>query len=111
MTTKRLSKQQIINLMGTNNILKFISLLENHIANINRTLKNIKLDILADFVYNNHRCLIITTNKIIYQLDLSTIKNYIKNIDVIKTKDIIAPHIPQSKFYLKIIGIPYIHLV
>ena len=108
MTIKRLSKQQIINPMGTNNIFKFISLLENHIANINRALKNIKSDILADFVCNNYRCLIITTNKIVYQLDLSTIKNYIKNIDIIKTKDITALYLLQSKFYLKIIGISYI---
>jgi len=54
--------------MRTDNISKFISLLEDHIANINRALKNIKSDILADFIYNNHRGLIITTNNILVKL-------------------------------------------
>jgi len=108
MTTKRPSRQQIIVPIETDNISKFMSSLGDYITNINKTLRNIKLDILADFIHNNHKDLIIIMNKITYQLDLSTIKNYIKNIDVIKTKDIMAPHLPQSKFYLKIIGISYI---
>ena len=59
-------------------------------------------------MHNNHQSLIITTNKVVSQSDLSTIEKYIKNVDVIKTEDIITPHLPQSKFYLKIIDIPYI---
>jgi len=41
-------------------------------------------------------------------LDLSTIENYINNIDVIKTEDKMASCFSQSKSYLKIIGILYI---
>ena len=41
-----------------------MSFLEDYIANINIALKKIKLEILADFVYNDHHGLIITTNKI-----------------------------------------------
>jgi len=108
MTTKRLSKQQIIVLMGANNISKFMFSLEDHIANINRALKNIKSEIMADFLYYNYQGLIITTNKTAFQLDLSTIEKYIKNIDFIKTEDIMASCLLQSKSYLTIIGIPYI---
>ena len=94
--------------MKVDNISKFMSLSENHITNINRALKNIKLEILADFVCNNHHDLIIITNKVTLQSDLTTIKNYIKNVNTIKSEDIIALCLSQSKSYLKIIDIPYI---
>ena len=48
------------------------------------------------------------TNKVTSQSDLNTIKNYIKNINIIKSEYIMTPCLPQSKSYLKIIGIPYI---
>ena len=64
MTIKGPSRWQIIVPIETDNISKFISLLEDHIVNINRVLRNIKSDILADFIYNNHRSLIITMNKV-----------------------------------------------
>ena len=54
MTTKGLSKQQIIVLIEASNISKFMFLLGDHIININRALKNIKSEIMADFVYYNH---------------------------------------------------------
>ena len=41
-------------------------------------------------------------------LDLNTIKKYIKNIDVVDSKDVITPWLPQSGSYLKILDIPYI---
>ena len=63
---------------------------------------------MADFVCNSYQDLIITMNKVALQSDLNTIKDYIKNIDVIKSKDIMTPCLPQFKFYLKIINIIYI---
>ena len=93
MTTKKPSRQQIIVPMRTNNISKFIFSLEDYITNINRALKNIKSEILADFVHSNHWGLIIT-NKVTSQLNLSTIEKYIKNIDIIKTKDILTFYFP-----------------
>lgn len=41
-------------------------------------------------------------------MNLSTIERYIKNIDVIDLEDIIAPKLPQSKFYFKILSILYL---
>jgi len=49
-----------------------------HIININRTSKNIKSDIIADFVY-----------KIASPSDLNTIEKYIKNVNNIVLEDII----------------------
>ena len=93
--------------MDNNNISKFILSSNKYVTNINRALKNIKSEIMADFVHTDHCGLIIITNKVASQSDLSTIENYIKNIDVIESEDIITPHLPQSKSYLKIISTPY----
>jgi len=108
MTTKGPSRQQIIISISFNNITKFMSLFSKHIVNINRTLKNIKSKIMTDFICSNHQGLIIISNKVTFQSELSTIKNYIKNINVINLENFISPYLSQSKSYLKIIGIPYI---
>jgi len=105
MTTKGSSKRQIIVSMSNDNILKFITSSSSHITNLNRAFKNIKSEIVADF--DQHR-LIITTNKIVSPSDLCTIENYIKNVNNIKSNNIITPWLPQSKSYLKIIGISYL---
>ena len=85
MTTRRSFRYQVIIPIETDNISKFMSLSGDHISNINSTLKNIKLEILADFVHNNHCGLIITTNKIFSQYNPTTIKNYIKNVNAIES--------------------------
>ena len=79
-----------------------------HVANINRTLKNVKLEIMADFICSDNRGIIITTNKIVSMLDLQTIERYIKNVNNIKSYYIKALRLLQSKSYLKIIGISYL---
>jgi len=50
MTTKDLLHKQIIVPISKDNVNKFIASVCNHITNINRALKNIKSDILADYV-------------------------------------------------------------
>ena len=47
------------------------------------------------------------TNKVTSQFNLNTIESYIKNINIINIEDIMTFHLPQSKSYLKIIGISY----
>jgi len=86
---------------------KILSKLVKHITNINSTLRSIKSYIIVDFIHNNHRELIITTNNVISVLDLNTIKKYIKSVDSIQLENVLSPHLPQSKFYLKILSIPY----
>jgi len=94
--------------MRTSNIFKFMFLSGDHITNINRALKSIKFEILANFICYDHCSLIITTNKVASYLNLSTIEKYIKNIDLIEIKNIMASYLPQFKSYFKIISIPYI---
>ena len=78
-----------------------------HIYNINRVLKNIKSEIVADFIRLDNKGIIITTNKVASMLDLQTIKIYIKKINNIELNHVEVPRLPQSKSYLKIISIPF----
>ena len=102
------SRKQVIIFINIVNFNRFIVLSNKHISNINRDLKNIKLDIMADFIQADHRRLVITTNKAAFTLDFNTIKRYIRNVNTINSNNIISPRLFQSKFYLKILDILYL---
>ena len=108
MITKELLRKQIIVYENNNNRIKFIAELSTHISNINRALKNLKLDIKADFVWVEQVGIIIVTDKIVSSLDLQTVENYIKNTNQIKADNVKSLHLLQSKSCLKIIEIPYL---
>ena len=108
MTTKRLLHKQVIIPMSLDNANKFVKESSIHIANINRALKNIKLDVMVDFIWVENNGIIITTNKVANLLDLQTIKNYVKSTCSIKADQIEFLRLPQSKSYLKLISIPYL---
>lgn len=94
--------------MSSNNIKRFINKSSNHVANLNRVLKNIKTDIVVNL---DLLSIMIVTSKVILISDLQTIKNYIKTANSIDSNNVKVPWLPQSKFYLKIIGIPYFYEV
>ena len=50
MTTKGFLRKQIIIQMSSNNSEKIMAMLSKYIANINRALKDIKSDVMADFL-------------------------------------------------------------
>lgn len=50
MTTKDLSHKQLIIPMSNKNKSKFMALSSKHITNLNSSLKNIKLDVMIDFI-------------------------------------------------------------
>ena len=58
-TTKVPSKSQIIVSMSNDNILKFMISSSSHITNLNRAFKNIKSEIVADFICSDQHRLII----------------------------------------------------
>jgi len=49
----------------------------------------------------------VVTNKVSLPSDLLIIEKYVKNSENIDSSQVDSPHLPQSKSYLKIIGIPY----
>lgn len=108
MTTKRPSRKQVIVSISNDNRSKFLELLNAYILNINRVLKDIKSEVIANFVHSNQAGIIIVMNKVASSLYLQTIEKYVKNLNYIDVEKIKVPHLPQLKLYLKIIGIYYI---
>ena len=94
MTTKRPSRKQVIVPMNLDNANKFMKDLSTHITNINRALKNIKSDVMADFICIENRGVVIITNKITGALDLQTIERYIKNTNNIEANQVEASRLP-----------------
>ena len=107
MSTKGLSRKHIIIPMSSENITKFIKNSSLHVTNINRSLRNVKSKVLADFIQSYPLEIMVVTNKIALQLDLQIIKQYVKNTDNINSLHVKVLQLSQSKSYLKIIGIPY----
>ena len=86
---------------------KFMKNSSIHITNMNRSLRNTKSEVLVDFIRSDPLGITVVTNKVSLQSDLQIIEQYVKNADNINALQVEVPWLPQSKFYLKIIGIPY----
>jgi len=85
-TIKSPSRKQVIISMSNNNKTKFIEDSCNYITNINRALKNIKLEVIVDFIHSDQSGVTIFTNKVASFLNFQTIKNYIKSAKYIIAK-------------------------
>ena len=88
MTTKDLSCKQIIVLMDSDNLKKFLFLSGEHVVNFNHALKDIKLDIIVDFIRSDYRGLIIVFNKVAFPSDICAINNYVKNANNLDFNDV-----------------------
>ena len=69
-------------------------------------LKDIKSEVSTDCIYSN-KGIIITTSKVTVSFNLNIVKKYIKKLNNIDSNSIMSPRLPQSKSYLKILGISY----
>ena len=107
MTMKEQSRREVIIPMIKTNTELIINSAHIYTSNVNKCLKNSKSDTFADFIQLNVNGIIITTNKPASDLDLSTIKKYLKSVQNINLDSIESPHFPKSKSYMKIIGLPY----
>jgi len=108
MTTKDPSHKQVIIPMGNNITKEFIKESNSHITNINCALKAIKSSMIADFICVDNKGIVITTNNVVSGLDLQEIKKYVKNSLFSDANKVSSVRLPQSKSYLKIVGIPFI---
>jgi len=104
MTTKGPSHKQIIILMPNELGKRFTKDLAFHITNINRTLKNIKSNICADYISSDSKDVIIVTNNVASSSNLQKIKKYVKQSLDDNSNSIETPRLLQSKSYLKIVG-------
>ena len=73
-TTKGLCRKQITIPMGSDNIVKFMKNSSLHVSNINQSLRNLKSEVLVDFIHLDLTGITVVTNKIAVQSDLCIIK-------------------------------------
>ena len=90
MITKESLRKQVIIFMNSNNAERIMVKFNIHIFNINRLLKGIKSDVLANSMHSDNKDIIITTNNIAAFLDLNIIEKYIKEVNGINASDIIS---------------------
>ena len=107
MTTKGPSRKHIIIPMSAENVFSFMKNSSTNVANINRQLRNIKTDILVDYIRSDSNRIIIVANKVTQPLDLTIIDQFVKNSNDINALQVEELRLPKSKSYLKIIGIPF----
>ena len=94
MTTKGLSRKQVIVLMNADNILKFMKKSSLYISNINKALRNIKSNVSVNFICSDPLNITIVTCKIALLSDLQVIESYIKSINCINVINIKVPYLP-----------------
>ena len=94
MTTKGLSRKHVIIPMSSENNLKFMKNSSLHVANINRSLRNAKSKVLADFIWSDPLGITVVTNKVAAQSDLQIIEQYVKNADNIDSLCVEVPWLP-----------------
>ena len=107
MTTRGPSRKEVIILMAKHIAELIVNSAHIHITNINKCLRNSKSDIVTDFIRSANNRIIITTSKLANNLNLAIIEKYLKSIQNVDSDSIESPHLPKSKSYMKIIGLPY----
>ena len=103
MTTKGLSRKQVIIPINNNIAKEFIKNSSLHIVNINQALK---ASTIANFIQVEDKGIVITTNNVSSDSDLQKIKKYVSSLSSNADKVLLA-WLPQSKSYLKIVDIPF----
>ena len=63
---------------------------------------------MADYICINSKGIIIITNNVAFFSDLQAIEKYIKSTSNVDADQVQIPRLPQSKSYLKIIGVLYL---
>jgi len=66
--------------MSKNNSNAIVFQAKIYILNINKLLKGMKSEVLADFIYFNNKRIIITTNKAVVTSDLNVMEKCIKKL-------------------------------
>ena len=107
-TTKGLSRKQAIIPVSNDLVENIMDDASIHIFQINALLKNIKSSMRSEFIHLCSGRITIITNNVPNPSDLSVIEKYFKSVEDINGNEIPSPRLPQSKLYLKIMGLPYL---
>jgi len=67
--------------ISSNNTDRIIVKSNEHIANINKSLKRIKSDIFANYIWLDNRDIVITTDRVVVKLGMKVVEKYMKNLN------------------------------
>jgi len=81
MIMNNFSRKHVIIPMSSNNNASFMKNSSAHVTNINRALRNMKSEVLVDFICSDPLDITVVTNKVSLQSDLQIIEQYVKNSD------------------------------
>ena len=93
--------------MSRDNVSSFMKNSSLHVANINRNLRNAKSDVLVDYLCSENSGIMVITNEVAQQSDMSIINNYVKNSNNINSLQVDELWLPKSKSYIKITSISF----
>jgi len=108
-TTKGLSRKNILVPLTATDTLNVINKANAHVGQLNTLFKACKSKINADCICETGNSITITTSSVAAPSDLMIIEQYFKGLDDVESNNI-SPRLPQSKSFLKILGIPYTDL-
>ena len=79
-----------------------------HINIMNRQLLNAKSGISINCICPSWNGITLTTNKVARASDFIVMEKYLKNLENINSNNNLVPCLPQSKSFLKILGVQLI---
>jgi len=97
MTTKGPSRKHIIIPMSSDNAASLMKDSSLNVANINRELRNAKTEVLVDYIRSDNTGIVVVTNKVAQQSDLSIIYRYVKNSNNINSLQVEDSRLPKFK--------------
>lgn len=91
MTTKKLSRKQIVVSMGSNNVERVMAKSNTNIVDINRLLKGVKSEVSVNFICSDNKGLLLITNKVAASSNLNFIEKYFKELNDVDRNEVISP--------------------
>ena len=91
MTTKSLSRKQVIVPISKDNNSNFMKTSALHVANINKQLQNAKFEVLVNYIRSDPMSITVITSKVSQQSDLLIIDQYVKNSNDINALQVEEP--------------------
>jgi len=105
-TTKRPSRKNVLIPLEPTHKNLIYNKANEHVAALNNLFKSYKSKVRVDCFRLSLNGMSITTSEVASPSDLSIMEKYFKGLEDLSNTDI-SPRLPQSKSYLKILGVPY----
>lgn len=80
--------------MDSNNIERVMAWSNVHVTNINRSFKDIKSEVVINFIELDNKDIVVITNKVVAISDLNIVKKYMKNLNDVNSSNVMNSWLP-----------------